>query len=168
MNYVINEILPGKIKVTFENDSWAIVPISPESTPEEIDIIVSKYDPDFLPIPEDLINKNITIGEERLSKPEDTTKKTEQIQTKTTENYKPLNTIKFGVASPYDVILFAFYYSEFLNDNRLKDEIIRKIESIISYGNFSIEDLIYKFNFDGEDIFMLAEQELSTQQNQNG
>ena len=45
MKYTIKEILPGQIRVEYEDNSWAIVPISANSTMEEIDHAVSQYDP---------------------------------------------------------------------------------------------------------------------------
>jgi hypothetical protein len=69
MKYTIKEILPGQIRVEYEDNSWAIVPIPPNSTMEEIDHAVSQYDPDFLPSVAELINSNISIGLERISTP---------------------------------------------------------------------------------------------------
>lgn len=67
MKYTIKEILPGQIRVEYEDNSWAIVPIPANSTMEEIDHAVSQYDPDFLPSVAELINSNIAIGLERTS-----------------------------------------------------------------------------------------------------
>lgn len=67
MRYTIKEILPGQIRVEFEDGSWAIVPVHPDATAEEVDDSVSKYDKDFLPDPESVKNKNISVGEERVS-----------------------------------------------------------------------------------------------------
>jgi len=67
MQYTIQEVLPGQIRVEFEDESWAMVPIHPQATAEEIDNAVSRYDKDFLPDPETLRNPNITVGEQRTS-----------------------------------------------------------------------------------------------------
>jgi len=42
MNYTILEILPGQIKVEYEDKSWALVPIDAGSSLEDIDDAVSK------------------------------------------------------------------------------------------------------------------------------
>lgn len=67
MNYTIQEVLPGQIRVEFEDGSWAMVPIHPQATAEEVDNAVSKYDKDFLPDPDTLKNPNIAVGESRTS-----------------------------------------------------------------------------------------------------
>ena len=67
MKYTIQEVLPGQIRVEFEDESWAMVPIHPKATADEVDNAVSKYDKDFLPDPETLKNPNITAGEQRTS-----------------------------------------------------------------------------------------------------
>ena len=67
MNYTIQEVLPGQIRVEFEDGSWAMVPIHPQATAEEVDNAVSKYDKDFLPDPDSLKNPNIAAGESRTS-----------------------------------------------------------------------------------------------------
>jgi len=67
MNYKILDVLPGQIKVEYEDQSWAMVPIHPQATAEEIDNAVSKYDKDFLPDPETLKNSNVSVGEVRTS-----------------------------------------------------------------------------------------------------
>ena len=68
MKYKILEILPGQIRVEYEDNSWALVPIPPNASQEDIDNAVSQYDPDFLFKPESVINPDIYIGQERESK----------------------------------------------------------------------------------------------------
>ena len=67
MKYTIKDIMPTQIAVKFEDGSKAVLYVSPEASPEDIDDAVSYYDPDFRPDPETLINKNISVGEERVS-----------------------------------------------------------------------------------------------------
>lgn len=67
MRYTIKEIMPTQIAVKFEDGSKAVLYIDPQASPEDIDDAVSYYDPDFRVDPEILINKNISVGEERIS-----------------------------------------------------------------------------------------------------
>lgn len=67
MKYVIDEMQPYGIIVTFEDGSRASVGVHTEATAEEIDHLVSFYDPDYAPDPETQINPNVTAGEERTS-----------------------------------------------------------------------------------------------------
>ena len=72
MKYKITNILPYSIRVEYGDGSWANVTITPDYTLEQIDHAVYRFDPDFLKNPNFLlvnaINKNITVGEERVSK----------------------------------------------------------------------------------------------------
>ena len=67
MKYTILEISPGNIKVRYEDNSWANVPIAPNASLEDIDDAVSQYDPDFLRPAESVVNSEISVGEERTS-----------------------------------------------------------------------------------------------------
>lgn len=178
MKYTIRELLPAQIKVEFENSSWAIVPISPQATAEEIDHIVSQYDPDFLPKPEDLINPNIKVGDERISKQNDASAANvnpvaQNTQISIPEPIQSINT-QFGIAE------IAEYFTS-KGDNRLKDALYRKIESYVTHENFSIDVLISNYksipvhypiapdidpNLDSswEDVVQQAEEELNAEQ----
>ena len=67
MNYVIQEVMPGQIVVQFEDGSRAVVGVETTTTAEEIDYLVSQYDPDFLQPPSEIINEFIKVGESRTS-----------------------------------------------------------------------------------------------------
>jgi len=172
MKYTIKEVLPGQIRVEFEDKSWAVVPIHPHATAEEVDDAVSKYDKDFLPDPETLINSNISVGEERnstvLSIPE-TFSQTgpviengipqESLGSEQTPVTTP-NRIEFGLANPLDILVAAQYYSE-NGDNRLKDALYIKFQQFISDPRYSLNELINNLLFDPEDIVAQAEAELN-------
>ena len=67
MNYIIEKVMVGQIVVQFADESRAVVAISTTHTPEEIDHLVSFYDPDFKPAPQTAVNEMISVGEERSS-----------------------------------------------------------------------------------------------------
>jgi len=169
MKYKVLEIFPGQIKVEFEDKSWAIVPVSPDASLEEIDNSVANYDPDFLPSPEELINKNLSVGQERFSKKMEVSN---EVQTNANSsdlieiNHEINPIVDFGKASPFDILVFADYFAQ-KGDTRLKDSIESKIQTIISNTQFSIDNLISDFNtetLDNETILRLAEAELNAEQ----
>lgn len=172
MKYTIKEVLPGQIRVEFEDKSWAVVPIHPHATAEEVDDAVSKYDKDFLPDPETLINSNISVGEERnstvLSIPETFSQTGPVIENGTPQEslgseQTPVptpNRIEFGLANPLDILVAAQYYSE-NGDNRLKDALYIKFQQFISDPRYSLNELINNLLFDPEDIVAQAEAELN-------
>jgi hypothetical protein len=173
MKYTIKEVLPGQIRVEFEDETWAIVPIHPHATAEEVDDAVSKYDRDFLPDPETLLNVNISLGEERTSKAlpisESKTNLNSIVSTSNTSSTDPElqqdplptpNRIDFGVASPLDVLVAAQYYAE-NGDTRLKDALYIKLQQFISDPRYSYEGLINDLLFDPDDLVEQAEAELN-------
>lgn len=175
MNYTIQEILAGQIRVDFEDGSWALVPIKEDATLEEIDDAVSAYDPDFLPDPETLKNKKISIGETRTSvkstsstssstsSPVGVGTHTHFIDESLVEDFTP-NIVKdrvdFGLQNGIDVLALANYYSE-RGDNRIKDALTLKIEKYISDPNFSLDEFLQRLEFDADDIVNQAEAELN-------
>jgi hypothetical protein len=164
MKYTIKEILPGQIRVEYEDNSWAIVPIPPNSTMEEIDHAVSQYDPDFLPSVTELINSNISIGLERTSAPKIEEPKVESPQQVLNENTNipqiPSSEKKFNNIS-VKTILMADYFSE-LGDNRLKEDIRAKIDAYVKEFNVSTEGILLQLNpIDDDYIMRQAEEELN-------
>lgn len=157
MKYTIKEILPGQIRVEYEDNSWAIVPIPPNSTMEEIDHAVSQYDPDFLPSVAELINSNISIGLERTSAP-----KIEQQAEPTPPPTPDPNQIIvqdfFGIS--LQNYLIAEYFDN-LGDSRLKEEITKKIKEMIESSQFSVEDVLDSITISDDDIMKQAEEELN-------
>lgn len=165
MKYTIKEILPAQIKVEFEDNSWAIVPISPDATKEEIDTAVSQYDPDFLPKPEDLINKNITVGEVRDTPPVSNIETNQSTSESSEENTQENNTSKvpfdlnFPSLTVTEYYVLADYYSK-KGDDRLKNALTENLEKFIAKPDFSLEELIADITYDPEDIIFQAEMEL--------
>jgi hypothetical protein len=156
MKYKILEIMPAQIRVEYEDGSWAIVPIRPDATVEDIDDAVSNYDRDFLPNPETLINPNISVGDERTS-----SKKVEIVTENLSSQFVPSESIQLPPFSA-DTLAIANYYSE-KGDNRLKDALTSNIEKKISQPNFSLDNLIFSLQ-DSEDIMAQAEAELNAEQ----
>jgi hypothetical protein len=156
MKYTILDIMPGQIRVKYEDDSWAIVPIPPNASLEDIDDAVSQYDPDFLLKPESAINPSIYIGEERSS-----SKKVEIVTENSSSEFIPSENIQLRSFSA-DTLAIANYYSE-RGDNRLKDALTSNIEKKISQPNFSLDNLIFNLQ-DSEDIMAQAEAELNAEQ----
>lgn len=191
MKYTIKEIHPTQLKVEFEDESWAMVVIAPDATLEEIDNAVAQFDPDFRPKPEDLINTNVSIGEERTSRKIESSVPTFNFknsgassridvsptrvtaQNSESNQIQPINT-NFGIA---DV---AEYFSV-RGDNRLKNALNQKIQSYVSHENFSIDALVANYtnlpvhypiapdidpqlDNSWEDIVKLAESELNAEQ----
>jgi hypothetical protein len=156
MKYTIKEILPGQIRVEYEDNSWAIVPIPANSTMEEIDHAVSQYDPDFLPSVAELINSNITIGLERTS-----TQKPEKSQAETTPSPAaaiPQYEVEFNKIKLKD-ILIADYFSN-AGDNRLKEAINQKVKAYVDGNGTNINSILSQFISD-DDIMKQAEEELN-------
>jgi hypothetical protein len=167
MKYKILDIMPGQIRVEYEDNSWALVPIPPNASLEDIDDAVSQYDPDFLLKPESVINPDIYVGEERTS-----AKKVVVEPTSTTPNVgittaspltSPLPSISFGQNSPINVIVIAEYYSS-KGDTRVKDALFQNVEKYISKTEFDVDNLISDLSYDPDDIFAQAEAELNAEQ----
>lgn len=152
MKYKVLEILPGQIKVEFEDESWAFVPVLPGASLEEIDNSVANYDPDFLPTPEELINKNLSVGLERSSKKMESSNQLPTVET----NPQP--------TTPYlDLSAFADYFAQ-KGDTRLQDALKSRFETIISNPEFSLDDLISQVLAEDVDVLQIAEDELNAEQ----
>jgi hypothetical protein len=188
MKYTIQEILPGQIRVEYEDNSWAIVPISANSTMEEIDRMVAQYDPDFLQ-EKSLLNSNIKLGEERVSVFEDNKNlnpfppiiQEEEVLNIISPNQNlesPQVQNIFGNANLLECFIVSNYFSE-RGDNQLKDSITNQIEKYVSESTFSLEKLIDDSknifesssgnknfqNIDSERLYNLALEELDINMN---
>jgi len=191
MKYTIQEVLPGQIRVEFEDESWAMVPIHPQATAEEIDNAVSKYDKDFLPDPETLKNPNITVGEQRTSATISAVNAYEQakvsIGSTTTLVIDGSSEIKIDAMpqAPSDPaitqtftptivpnkvdfglahavdVLAVVQYYAERGDTRLKDALYLKVEKFINDPRYSFDELINNLLFDADDIVAQAEAELN-------
>ena len=170
MKYKILEVHPGQIKVQFEDNSLALVGIGPEFTAEDIDDAVSNYDADFRPDPESLINKNISVGEER----ESAKRKIEYDETnwhqdpnlrfELTEFIPAVRepVLSFGRAHSVDVIVLSEYFAE-RGDTRLKEALLYQTEKFINSEHFDLEETILELRYDPDEILELASQELENE-----
>lgn len=191
MNYTILEILPGQIKVEYEDKSWAVVPIQPNASLEDIDHEVSKYDPDFLRPAESVVNQEISVGQQRNSirrTQQEVSAKDEdlpaEIQTElqkirerlstdvpdpspATTNFNPvMPSIRLGRYQSGDIVAIAEYYA-INGDTRLKDKIMEITSKYIEQFELDIDGIIatLDYTYDSlDDIVAQAEAEL----NQNG
>jgi hypothetical protein len=171
MRYTIKEILPGQIKVEFEDGSWAMVPVHQDAKPDEIDNVVAKYDPDFLPDPESITNKNISVGEERTSVQSFTDTNvnsgisSDLVYNSSEDENSQKNGVDFGLVNGIDVLAISNYYAE-QGDTRIKDALTSKIQKFISNSDFSFDEFVERLEydtFDADDIFSQAEAELNGQ-----
>ena len=150
MKYRIIELLPAQILVEFENETRALVTISPEATPEEIDHAVAQYDPDFLPNPENLINQNISVDEERESKKIDITTDTIiNSDVNATEEFSSLQssniTHLLNSLNPINLILGNYYAEQ--GDTRIKEALYSKILDYANSNNITAETVLESINF---------------------
>ena len=153
MKYTIQEILPGQIRVEFENNSWAIVPVASNSSMEEIDHAVSQYDPDFLPSITASINPSISIGLERTSK--------QRPEESNIEIQYPNQSIIEGFfkISVHDYLIGEYFAS--LGDTRLKEEIIKKLKAFVELPDYSVQNTLERIIMSDDDIMKQAEEELN-------
>ena len=167
MKYKILEVHPGQIKVQFEDNSLAIIGIGPDFTPEDIDDAVSNYDADFKPDPETLINRSISVGEERQSAKKvieyDETNFFEDPSLKfDLDQFIPAvrePVLSFGRAHSVDVIVLSEYFAE-RGDTRLKEALLYQTEKFINSEHFDLEETILELRYDPDEILELASQEL--------
>jgi len=172
MKYKINKILPAQIEVEFENQHRAMVFINPDATPEEIDVAVSKYDSDFRPDPETLINRNISVGEERVSKQK--IEEVEKVVEEDEEEFIPFykKSLYGGLPLPSfhkDQIIISYvmadYFIEKYNDDTLKKELDKKVEEYILKNDITIEKALESLMYEDVNLIVdLAEQELENEQ----
>lgn len=187
MKYTILEILPGQLKVEYEDNSWALVPVEPNATLEDIDHAVSQYDPDFLRPAESVINPEIRIGEQRFSSrkvknsqqeieaneedlPLEIQKIREELATQipdpspVTTNFNPvMPSIRFGRYQSGDIMAIAEYYA-INGDTRLKDKIMEITGNYIAQYSLNIDDIITTLDYTYDpldDIVAQAEAELN-------
>jgi len=168
MKYKIKKILPAQIEVEFENSQRALVFIQPYATPEEIDDAVSRYDSDFQPDPETLINKNISVGEERVSKQK--VEEVKEIVEEEEEEFIPFKKGELygGLPLPTfhkDQIIISYVMADYFirhnNDYTLKEALDAKIEEYITTNNITMGRALESLMFENDELIVnLAQQEL--------
>lgn len=170
MKYTIKNILPAQIEVEFENQQRAMVFVNPDATPEEIDDAVSRYDSDFQPDPETLINKNVSVGEERVSKQkieevEEVVEEEEEfIPFKRGELYGGLPLPTFHKDQIIISYVMADYFIKHQNNDTLKKALDEKMEEYITSNNITVERALESLMFEDDNLIVdLAEQELANE-----
>lgn len=171
MKYTIKNILPAQIEVEFENQQRAMVFVNPDATPEEIDDAVSRYDADFQPDPETLINKNISVGEERVSKQK--IEEVEEVVEEDEEEFVPFHkrALYGGLPLPTfhkDQIIISYvmadYFIKHQNDDTLKKALDEKMQDYITSNNITVERALESLMFEDDNLIIdLAEQELANE-----
>ena len=140
MRYTILEITPGNIKVRYEDNSWANVPIAPNASLEDIDDAVSQYDPDFLRPAESVVNPEISVGEERTSA------KKLAPESSPTPFTPSMPLISFGMHSGGDVMALAEYYAS-QGDNTLKEYVMTRVANYITENNLTVDTIISNIQY---------------------
>ena len=168
MKYKITAALPFNIRVEYEDGSWANVPITPDYTLEQIDDAVSNFDPDFLPDSNNF-NKNITVGEERVSNKLEKTRNSFSninVEGNFEEREKFISPIPsiFGKSNPIYAALLANYFSK-KGDNRIEKVLFQNLEDVINSQNLTVDQILKDLNYRFDDIFILAENELKNEIN---
>lgn len=176
--------MPSQILVEFEDESKAMVYINPEASPEDIDDAVSYFDPEYFPDPETLINKNIVVGEERISTRKEDSPGPAHTVTESvpcdknpedipdvdltpvvTELYGGLPLPTFHKDQIIISQVMSDYYIKHHNDYRLKEMLDEKIEEYITTNNITVEKAIESLLFSNDDLIVhLAEKELENEQ----
>jgi hypothetical protein len=150
MKYTILEIMPGQLRVEYEDKSWAYIPISPSASLEDIDDAASRFDPEFLPKPEDITPLNIFVGEIRESKRKDNIL------------FEPSPPNSIDIFSNLNIILSKYFSQN--GDNRLEVLINDKIAEYIQKYNITPDKIIDDIMYNPEDIMAQAEEELNAEQ----
>jgi len=171
MKYTIKNILPAQIEVEFENQQRAMIFVNPDATPEEIDDAVSRYDSDFQPDPETLINKNVSVGEERVSKQK--IEEVEEVVEEEQEEFIPFKRGELygGLPLPTfhkDQIIISYvmadYFIKHQNNDTLKKALDEKMEEYITSNNITVERALESLMFEDDNMIVdLAEQELANE-----
>jgi len=144
MQYKILDVAPGQVKVEYEDGSWAIVPIAPGASLEDIDHEVSKYDPDFIKKQEDVCNPDVYIGQERSSVRKETDDPTPiKIEPVIPPDGIAIKPLTPGRTShrPFSLDSISKYLAR-NGDTRLLDVLDSFIEDYLEKTNTSVEDLI--------------------------
>ena len=175
MEYTVTAVQPGQITVEFADKSRAIVSVLKEHTAEEIDHLVSFYDPDFMPDPETVTNTSVSCGEKRCSCKADHKVTTLQIVEDETPD-EPKKEVDLLPPNPTPLLdsaylaFGAFYYAS-KGDSSVLDELVAACERF--YGSIAKEDFLNgitmleeqnaAIEFSAEDVFNQAMEELENE-----
>ncbi len=142
--------MPGQLRVEYEDKSWAYIPIPPNASLDDIDDAASRFDPEFLPKPEDITPSNIFVGEIRESK------RIENI------SFQPSQTNSVDTFSNLNILLSKYFSQN--GDNRLEVLLNDKIAEYVQNYNLNPDKIIDDIMYDPEDIMSQAEAELNAEQ----
>jgi hypothetical protein len=146
MKYTILEIMPGQLRVEYEDKSWAYVPVPPNASLEDIDDAASRFDPEFFPKPEDITPSNIFVGEIRE------TKRIEDI------SFQPSQTNPDDIFSSLNIFLSQYFSKN--GDNRLETYLNEKLIALIDDRKINVDDILENWLYDPEEIVAQAQSEL--------
>jgi len=181
MKYVIEEILVNQLRVKFEDESLAIVPIREDMSLDEIDDAVSKYDPDNLP---KIVNPNISVGEARTSKileVEDSSSSNNNqiidvnsVSQEPQQEFTPFEepTLYGGLPMPplhKDQVIMTYvladYFIKHNNDDSLRKALDSKIEEYVTSNEITVEMVLESLTYQDDNLILkIAEQELQNEQ----
>ncbi len=144
MEYTVTNVQPGQITVEFADKSRAIVSVFKEHTADEIDHLVSFYDPDFMPDPETVTNTNVSCGEKRCSCKSDHKVTTmeivvDEISDEPQKEVDPLPPNPTPLLDSAYLAFGAFYYAS-KGDSSVLDELVSACERF--YGSIDKEDFL--------------------------
>ena len=177
MDYIIQEVMVGQIVVEFVDGTRAVVGISTTDTPEQIDHLVSFYDPEFIPPAETTINTFVSVGEERCACPMDMeTPELDVVEPEVDESTEPVVST-FTIESPINDSMLFYYAQKFAaaGDTRGSEKLDELMD--LYHGELSMETLLFLLDqktqavtanqeavaqaaVEGDDIFNLALEEL--------
>jgi hypothetical protein len=146
MKYTVLEVLPGKLKVRYSDNSWAYVPVPPNATLEKIDEAVANFDPEFFPSVEDTIPVGLAVGDVRESKKVDD------------------NLPQVELSDPDEIfsglnVALSRYFSQ-NGDNRLENYLNERLITLINDRYITADQILENLMYDPEEIVAQAQLEL--------
>lgn len=175
MKYTIRKFHPGQLEVEYEDGSWAMVPVNAGMTPEEVDIEVAKYDPEFLVHLSTFEAIGLNTGEVRISHYQERPKinvDLKQPHEFTPEDLEPVDASLYGglpvPAFHRDQAMMALFMADYFekeqNSTALRDALYERIRDYIIRHKISEERAIESLYFDENDaIYRLALEQLENE-----
>lgn len=147
MQYTINEIQGGNIKVTFADNTWANVHVNSDDSAELIDERVGAYTREY--VVAETPNTNVSVGEVRNTvNPVTAQAARDEEAKKNTPVYDPY-TMNWGKTATYmdpaDCYSLALKLAA-AGDTSLLDMINARLQTIQDDPEFSLDDLKAAFN----------------------
>jgi hypothetical protein len=146
MTYTILEIMPGQLRVEYEDKSWAYVPVPPNASLEDIDESVANFDPEFFPSIEGTIPAELAVGDIRESK-------------KANNNFSSIKPPDLDdIFSSLNIFLSQYFSKN--GDNRLETYLNEKLIALIDDRKINVDDILENWLYDPEEIVAQAQSEL--------